>query len=311
MKSKLLIKWAEENLPRYHYSGFSFGIYRKPTHSHQYLHYFSWQPDHIKRSALFSLFLRAHRICDSANLNSEIDYLFSSFKKIGYPTFFIQKVLSDVRKKYYNNNNVSVSQDDRSEKPVISLPYNNFSDRYIKPLFSAHNSKVVHGSNNTLRKNLFKPRYPKPPCSTLSSSGVYVIPCLECSRCYVGETGRNFSVRLNEHKSYVRNANERSAIFNHVSSQNHSIDWPQSKIVYPSNKKSDRLAVESTLIKFIPNFNNSAGANVIDPLSTSLILSSNRSILNRVPSNLLPWEPGLVDLIWEFRFFSSWGVSFL
>ena len=293
---KFTVEWEQESqLPfldvevtRFN-SGFIFGIYRKPTHSHQYLHYFSWQPDHVKRSGLFSLFLRAHRICDSTNLKKEIDYLFSSFKKIGYPTFFIREVLSDVRRKYYHfNNSSSSSRNDNSGKPVISLPYNSFSNKYIRPIFSAQDFIIVHGSNNTLRKNLFRPRHPKPPCSSLSGSGVYVIPCGECSRCYVGETGRDFSVRLNEHKSYVRNLNEKSAVFNHISSQNHSIDWDNSKIVYSSNIKSDRLAVESTLIKFLPNFNNSSGANIIDPLSTSIILSTNRSILNKVPPNLVP-----------------------
>ena len=121
-----------------------------------------------------------------------------------------------------------------------------------------------------------------------SGSGVYVIPCSGCSQCYVGETGRDFSVRLSEHRSYVRNQNEKSAVFNHVSSENHSIDWANSRIVYPSNNKSNRLAVESSLIKFLPNFNNTSGVNVIDPLSSSIILSSNRSILNKIPSNLLP-----------------------
>ena len=67
-----------------------------------------------------------------------------------------------------------------------------------------------------------------------------------------------------------------------------TIDWANSKIVYVSNNKSGRLSVESSLIKFLPNFNNSAGANIIDPLSISIILSSNRSILNKIPPNLLP-----------------------
>ena len=289
---KFTVEWEERSqMPfldlrvfRYN-SGFMFGIYRKPTHSNQYLHYYSWQPDHVKRSALFSLFLRAYRICDSTHLETEIDYIFSCFKKVGYPQFFIQRVLSDVRKKYFNRNSSPVSQDDNSRKPVISLPYNSFANRYIKPLFAAEDSRVVHCSNNTLRKNLFKP---KPPCSSRSSSGVYVVPCNDCSQCYIGETGRDLSVRLGEHRGYVRRFDEKSAIFNHVDSQGHSIDWANSKLVYPSKNKSDRLAVESSLIKYLPNFNNSSGVNVIDPLSTSIVLSSNRSILSNIPPHLLP-----------------------
>ena len=117
---------------------------------------------------------------------------------------------------------------------------------------------------------------------------MYVVPCGDCASCYVGETGRDFSVRLNEHKSYVRLGNEKSAVYNHVQTRNHSINWPESRIVYQSNTKSNRLAVESTLIKFLPNFNNSTGVNLVDPLSTSIILSSNKSILDKVPQHLLP-----------------------
>ena len=53
-------------------SGFSLGIYRKPTHSNQYIHYFSWQSESIKKSSAFSLFYRAHRLCDFIYLEQEI-----------------------------------------------------------------------------------------------------------------------------------------------------------------------------------------------------------------------------------------------
>lgn len=158
-------------------------------------------------------------------------------------------------------------------------------------------------SNHNIKKQS------KPPCHP--GSGVYIIPCGECSRCYVGETGRDFSVRLREHQSYVRNGNDNSAVFNHVNSRNHSINWSGSKIVYPSNNKSDRLAVESTLIKILPNFNNSAGANIIDPLSTSIVLSSNSSILRKVPPNLLPWREFWFGRVWCDFFFSLCVFSWM
>ena len=34
-------------------SGFSFAVYRKPTHSGQYIHYFSSQSDQVKRGSIF------------------------------------------------------------------------------------------------------------------------------------------------------------------------------------------------------------------------------------------------------------------
>ena len=38
-------------------------VYIKPTDPHQYLHYKSSHPDHIKRSTVYSQTLRASRLC--------------------------------------------------------------------------------------------------------------------------------------------------------------------------------------------------------------------------------------------------------
>ena len=66
---KFTVEWEEEDsIPfldtriRRLSSGFTFSIYRKPTHSHQYIHWFSWHNEQVKRSALFSLLLSSDRI---------------------------------------------------------------------------------------------------------------------------------------------------------------------------------------------------------------------------------------------------------
>ena len=112
-------------------SGFSFGVYRKPTHSGQYLHFFSFQPEHVKRSTLFSLFLRAYRICDTPFLNDELDVLYTSFKKLGYPLQFINKVHSEVKRKYYGQAHPSPAHETR---PTICLPHSEFTNDYVKPI---------------------------------------------------------------------------------------------------------------------------------------------------------------------------------
>ena len=42
---------------------FSFSVYRKKTHANSYIHFFSCNPLNVKRSVVFSLLLRAYRIC--------------------------------------------------------------------------------------------------------------------------------------------------------------------------------------------------------------------------------------------------------
>jgi predicted GIY-YIG superfamily endonuclease len=46
--------------------------------------------------------------------------------------------------------------------------------------------------------------------------GVYRIPC-ECGLVYIGETGRNLSVRLKEHKTNCEKAEQdKSAVAKHI-----------------------------------------------------------------------------------------------
>ena len=82
-------------------SGFVFGIYRKPTHSHQYLHYFSWQPDHVKRSTLFSLFCAPIDSVTQPVSNRKLTTYFRDSKKLAtlilsFRKFFPMSVKSTI-----------------------------------------------------------------------------------------------------------------------------------------------------------------------------------------------------------------------
>ena len=112
--------------------------------------------------------------------------------------------------------------------------------------------------------------------------GVYYIKCGECDLGYVGETGRSFQVRLREHRDDIRLGRERNAIFKHVSNTNHHIDWTSAKTLYHHSSKFERLVVESSLIKTLPNFNNMASTLAVDYLSKELVLRNNPKILSAI-----------------------------
>ena len=107
-----------------------------------------------------------------------------------------------------------------------------------------------------------------------SGAGVYKIPCRECDQVYIGETGRDFKIRLGEHKSAVTHGTEKNAVFQHVKRRNHAIDWNNSAVIYHSDLESNRLVVESTLIKEKSTFNNTEGVLSIDSMSSAVILDS-------------------------------------
>ena len=69
-------------------AGLSFSIYRKPTHTDLYTHFYSAHPLSTKKGILIGLFTRAHRLCSSEHLNAEINDISRAFKRLHYPKFF-------------------------------------------------------------------------------------------------------------------------------------------------------------------------------------------------------------------------------
>ena len=286
---KFTTEWEEEgNIPFLDMrvfrmpSGFSTSIYRKPTHSNQYIHFFSWQPDHIKRSSIFSLMLRAYRLSDHPHLEPELSFLYKSFRKVGFPLHVISSVHSGVKRKFYSRE----PPEDREEdpKPTIGIPYNKFVRDYVRPVFSGNNFRVVSPASNSLRTHLVRNKPPQSDdSSSLECAGVYSVPCSTCNLAYYGETGRSVEVRLGEHKSAVRKGDLRNACFKHVSTSNHDINWSNSHLIFRSEDWYQRLVVESSCIVTKSNFNNMRSTLAIDKFSAEIILSSRQNISLQPP----------------------------
>ncbi|XP_076036095.1 uncharacterized protein LOC143022045 [Oratosquilla oratoria] len=58
----------------------SFSVYRKPTHTGSYLHFFSHHPEKVKYSVASGLYLRALRLCSPQHLEEELE------ERIGHRT---------------------------------------------------------------------------------------------------------------------------------------------------------------------------------------------------------------------------------
>ena len=53
----------------------------------------------------------------------------------------------------------------------------------------------------TTLRSLLGHKDKRDPANT--TDAIYEIPCMNCNLCYIGETGRKFNTRLEEHKSKV------------------------------------------------------------------------------------------------------------
>ena len=76
---------------------------------------------------------------------------------------------------------------------------------------------------------------------------MYDVPCKGCDKSYIGETGRQFEIRMKEHQKDTETVTERhftrgnrkestteihkSAITDHVAQENHVIGWEGARIL--------------------------------------------------------------------------------
>ena len=229
----------------------SFSIYRKPTNSCSYIHYFSAHSNKVKLAVASSMFLRAYRLCSPSFIDEEISNIVNIFKELKYPVSFISKAHTKARKRFFTAP-PAVSFNVENKK-IICLPYNEGFE-CLNHVFRDSERKFVFKYPNTLGKSLIRNK-PRPE----GEAGVYQIPCKDCNLVYYGETGRPFPVRLEEHKNDVKNCKESNAAFLHKIRNDHVINWNDAKILFRSNDYFKRRLVESSLIGSFPNFNISEG----------------------------------------------------
>jgi len=96
----------------------SFSVYRKKTHTDRYLHFTSNHPMHHKISVIDALVTRAIRICDTDQLDSELNHIKMALKKNGYP---IQSICSKIEYHSHNQNLPRQPKDEFVKR--IVLPY--------------------------------------------------------------------------------------------------------------------------------------------------------------------------------------------
>ena len=94
---------------------------------------------------------------------------------------------------------------------------------------------------------------------------VYQIPCKGCNHTYIGEIGRTFGTKLEEHKKEVENVTtsrhtreqkrvltvieHKSAITDHADRNNCLIDWERAKVIDRACNRNARWIKEATWIR--------------------------------------------------------------
>ena len=239
-------------------------IYRKPTHTDQYLLWTSEHPIAHKLSVVRTLYERASITTDPGDRAAEERHIRQALAACQYPPWAIQKGALQVKEKEKQRTKRKKQTTQTSEnRGMVTLPYIRGVTERIQRTMRKHNIQTPIKPHTKLRQLLV---HPKDKIDQQNKCNViYEIPCRSCNKTYIGETGRTFNTRKNEHKKECEKETEqrhtraikkkatqenlKSAITDHCRRENHVMDWDKAKVIQQENNRYHRWIKESMEIR--------------------------------------------------------------
>ena len=209
-------------------------VYRKPTHTDQYLNYSSHHQISCKESVVSSLFNRAYSIITNKDdLHKENARIKQVLKENGYQ----ESIISEIFKRITNNHSLSSLQQqmqatDIQEEEIkmsINLPYIEGTSEKLRHILRSHKIRSTFYTENTLHKLLCKP---KDQVATEDKNNiVYEIDC-SILTVYFGESERSLKLCSDEYKRSVRNCDcHKNETAKHCWEADHNFNWDQKKVI--------------------------------------------------------------------------------
>ena len=232
----------------------STSIYKKDTHTDQYLNFNSYQPVEHKAAVIKTLIHRAKEIPSNEQLKEiEISKVKHSLRKNAYPSQFINKIVAK---------ETLPREEDNDNKHVI-LPYIKGLSENLRRVFKNHNVNLHFKSNFTIRNKVTKLKDKIKPLK--NNNLVYKINCSECPISYVGETKQRLEKRIDQHQAAVRRGDaNHSGMSEHCVENLHSFSKENVKIIennlsfYAERKYAEAVHIKKTS----NNCNRDSGYNI-------------------------------------------------
>ena len=178
-------------------------VYRKPTHTDQYLHWDSHHAITSKYSMIGTLYHRPRTICSNpSQLHKEEKHLFQSLRKCKYPNWALNRVKLKSQTPAMKKNKENIGKpapNSRIPKPCIVVPYHQGLSESFKRTCKKYGIEVHLKGGHTIKGLLMAPKDKDP---ILKKCGViYRYKCdrVDCDEEYIGESPRNFEERFKEH----------------------------------------------------------------------------------------------------------------
>ena len=169
-------------------------VYRKPTHTNQYLQWDSHHAIANKYSIISTLLHRAKHICSNQQQMEEEQQIQRALVMCKYPNWAINRTkvkMSTPKSNKNNNSNIS--------RGHITVSYHEGLSESVKNTCKKYGIQVHLKSGKSIKNELVAPK--DKDHLTKKSGIIYGYKCdkLECDEEYIGETARTFGERYKEH----------------------------------------------------------------------------------------------------------------
>ena len=267
----------------------SITVYRKCTHTDQYLQWDSHHHLSAKFSVIHTLSHRATTVCSKPELlQQEKDHLRKALTKCNHPKWALDKVEKRLNRSTSEVNDGVNNQGTTAAQPVtneaknkghIVIPYIQGLCESIKKICGWYGIQTHLEGSRTIKSLLVSPKDKDP---MVNQSAIYWYQCgdLGCDDEYTGETSRTFAERYKEHLKAP------SAIHHHSSQTGHPTSHNNFQIIEREGHNLARNIKESIHIRVNnPTLNNNISKFNFSQIWDRVLLNTKGLNLKRQVNN--------------------------
>ena len=261
-------------------------VYRKPTHTDQYLQWDSHHHLSAKYSVIHTLSHRASTVCSKPELlQQEKDHLRRALTKCKYPKWALDKVEKRLNRSTRqaadgDTTGVQPATNEVKHKGHIVIPYTQGLCESIKKICGRYGIQTHFKGGRTIKNLLVSPKDKDPMVN--QSGAIYWYQCGDqaCDDEYIGETSRTFGERYKEHLKAP------SAIHHHSNQTGHPTNHNNFQIIGREGHNLARNIKESIYIRVNnPTLNNNIGKFNLSHIWDRVLLNTTGLTLNKHNNN--------------------------
>jgi hypothetical protein len=221
-------------------NNFSINIYRKPTTTDIIIPQDSCHPLEHKHAAIRYMInrLNTYQLNDD-NKRTELNTIKQIVSNNGYNISTIQQLDKPTSKPSPQNNNNTWAK------------FTYVGTKFITKLFKETSIRITYTTDNSISRHLGKKPQTTQPTKQYEKSGIYQLTCPDCTKKYIGQTGRSFQKRYQEHFHDCKYNKCKSKYATHLLENHHSIGPVQEtmQIIYTINKGRLMDTIEKYIFK--------------------------------------------------------------